>query len=567
MRPLTGGKRELLGRLAATPFLDRLEMAALSGWSQSAVYEAARQLEDAGLIASVPHGTELLSPTRRFHLTGDGLRRLAQEQDLTPVSSTGQALDGLLRSYPVAARWRRVLLERLDAVAIVYRLAAAVANIHHPIRFRWYRAMPMDAAIVLPGGRTVAVVRQGPATDRTGFSKRLRRLRDGPRPGGVLLIVPDEVRLRHARRVLGRRSAPAVLALEREAAAAATDDPVWRLSTVNASISLRDAIDRMDPRGALPAERPLARVSMPKDIDEGGAGGSVPEHMLPALLKPAEKRVLDLLSDWPWLALSDLAGLLGVTNQRASQLTTALEGFGLAARVPAAERRLVLTDAGLTLLARRDRAAVGGAKKRWSAAPPDSGEQAADWRSVSGRRSRQLLRDMEHTAAVHGFVAALARQARDLGWETGQLDPPMRASRYFRHFGRMRSIHPDAFGVLRRGGAVWPFFLEWERRAVRPVTMAARLAPYLRYYSSHRPIDDHGAVPAVLVVFDDDIAQTHFLRVAQEQMDRLRTPFPLLVSHRGLVEREGPLGRAWLIPGGGYQPVSPLTNAQGERQP
>ena len=124
MRTLTGGKRELLRRLAAMPFLDRLEMAALSGWSQSAVYEAARQLEDAGLIASVPHGTELVAPTRRFHLTADGLRRLAREEDLTP--------DRLLRSYPLAARWRRVLLERLDAVAVVYRLASAVANIEHP---------------------------------------------------------------------------------------------------------------------------------------------------------------------------------------------------------------------------------------------------------------------------------------------------------------------------------------------------------------------------------------------------------------------------------------------------
>ena len=476
MRPLTGGKRELLRRLAVMPFLDRLEMAALSGWSQSAVYEAARQLEDAGLIASVPHGTELVAPTRRFHLTGDGLRRLAREEDLTP--------DSLLRSYPLAARWWRVLLERLDAVAVVYRLASAVANIEHPIRFRWYRAMPMDAAITLPDGRTIGVVRQGLATDRTGFSKRLGRLRDGPQPGGLLLVLPDETRLRYARRLLRRASTPTVLALEREAAAAATDDPIWRLSSVSAAVSLRDAIDRIDRRGALPAERPLARVSIPVDIDERGNERGVPEHMLPALLKPAEKRVLDLLSDWPWLALGDLAGLLGVTNQRASQLTTALEGFGLAARVPSAERRLVLTDAGLTLLARRDRAAVSGAKKRWSAAPSDS-QEAGDWRSVSGRRSRQLLRDMEHTAAVHGFVAALAQQARDLGWETDQLDPPRRASRYFRHFGGRRSVHPDAFGMLRRGRTAWPFFLEWERRAVRPVTMAARLAPYLRYYSSH----------------------------------------------------------------------------------
>ena len=326
MRPLTGGKRELLRRLAAMPFLDRIEMAALSGWSQSAVYEAARQLEDDGLIASVPHGTELVAPTRRFHLTADGLRRLAQEEDLTP--------DRLLRSYPLAARWRRVLLERLDAVAVVYRLASAVANIHHPIRFRWYRAMSMDAAIILPDGRTIGIVRQGHATDRTGFSKRIGRLRDGPQPGGILLVLPDETRLRYARGILRRASTPTVLALEREAAAAATDDAVWRLSSVNAAVSLRDAIDRIERRGALPAERPLARVSMPQDIDERGSGRGVPEHMLPALLKPAEKRALDLLSDWPWLALGDLAGLLGVTNQRASQLTTALEGFGLAARVP-----------------------------------------------------------------------------------------------------------------------------------------------------------------------------------------------------------------------------------------
>ena len=94
-----------------------------------------------------------------------------------------------------------------------------------------------------------------------------------------------------------------------------------------------------------------------------------------------------------------------------------------------------------------------------------------------------------------------------------------------------------------------PFFLEWERRAVRPVTMAARLAPYLRYYSSHRPTDDHGAQPDVLVVFDDDIAQTHFLRVAREEMARTGVSVPLLVSHRGLLEHEGPLGRAWLTPG------------------
>ena len=84
---------------------------------------------------------------------------------------------------------------------------------------------------------------------------------------------------------------------------------------------------------------------------------------------------------------------------------------------------------------------------------------------------------------------------------------------------------------------------------MRPVTMAARLGPYLRYYSSHRPTDDHGARPDVLVVFDDELAATHFLRIAGEETARTGVELPLLVSHRELVERGGAAGTGWLTPG------------------
>ena len=249
--------------------------------------------------------------------------------------------------------------------------------------------------------------------------------------------------------------------------------------------------------------------------------------MLPVLLKPAEKRALDLISDWPWITLKELAGLLDGSPQRASRIVIPLEGFGLAARPRDAGGRLALTDRGLALLARRDRTSVAVARSRWSIAPEDP-EGPLEWRNVTGRRTRQLLRNIEHTAAVHGFLAALTAQARLLGWEVVQLDPPRRASRHFRHDGGMRSVNPDAFGVLRKGDTRWPFFLEWERRAVRPSTMSARLAPYLRYYSSHRPTDDHGTRPSVLVVFDDEIAHTHFDPPSVEVgFDDLLTAFPL----------------------------------------
>ena len=449
-----------------------------------------------------------------------------------------------LRLYPVSARWQRILLERLDAAAVIYRLAAAISNIAHPIRFRWYRAMPLDAAIVLADGRTVAVVRQGLTSDRTSFSKRLWRLReDVPRPSAVLILAPDEVRLRHARRL--STGTPTLLALERDGALCGTGDPIWHQPSISATLDLEYVLSRLEQGGPPPTEAEPSRVFLPGDIAPEEPVQDLPGHLLPVLLKPGEKRVLDALSDWPWITLKYLAGLLGVSAPRVSQLLIRLEALGLVTRIPASGRRLALTGEGLSLLARRDRTSVGAARRRWSADSLDP-EGPPEWRNVSGARSRQLLRNIEHTQAVHSFVTALAHQARALGWELLQIDPPRRASRYFRYGERLHSVHPDAYGAIRRANETWPFFLEWERRAVRPVTMTARIAPYLRYYSTHRPTDDHGAQPAVLVVFDDDLTQTHFLRVAQEEMARTRLRVPLWVSHRSLLERVGPL---WERPG------------------
>ena len=538
MRP-EGCEADLLRALSRMPFLDRLEMVAVCGWSRGAVYEAVEKLESGGFCASVPHATGLLPPSRRFHLTATGLRRLAGEE--------GMALDELVRSRPVSAQWRRSLMERLDAVASVYGVASTVSSLAFPIRFRWYRSIPLDAAMTLPDGRTVGIVRQGLTADRSGFSRRLWGLRDWPIPGTVLVLMADEMRLRHARRLLSTTDVPALFAVERLAVLMGAGDRIWSPPKVGAEIDLRYALDRVGPGGQLPIEPEPQRADPPADFAVEGPGWDIPDHMLPVLLKPIEKRALDLISDWPWTALKELAGLMGISTQRVSHGVIRLEGFGLAARPRGAGGRLALTDRGLALLARRDRTSVAVARKRWSVALEDA-EGSFEWRNVTGRRGRQLLRNTEHTAAVHGFLAALAAQAPLLGWEVVQLDPPRRASRHFRHDGGMRAVNPDAFGVLRKDDTRWPFFLEWERRAVRPSTMSERLAPYLRYYSSHRPTDDHGTRPAVLIVFDDEIAQTHFLRVAREETHESRVNVPLLVSHRQAVDALGPMGHAWRTP-------------------
>ena len=367
------------------------------------------------------------------------------------------------------------------------------------------------------------------------------------------------MRLRHARQLLARSPVNALLALESDVVLAGAGDSIWRPPSSSAALDLDYALGRLRPGGELPVGEPPSHVALPDAIAPDDASA------LPALLKPAEKRALDLLADWPWILQRDLAGLMGVSEARGSHILANLESLGLVARVAAARGRPALTDQGLSLLARRDRTSVGVARKRWSAEPADP-RKPLDWRNVSGGRSRQLLRNIQHSAAVHGFLAALAKQARGLGWEVVQVDPPHRASRHFRHGDGWRSVNPDAFGVLRKAGTTWPFFLEWERRAVRPVTMAARLAPYLRYYSSHRPTDDHGTRPSVLVVFDDPIAPSHFLTLAGREMRRAGVNVPLWVSHRQAIGDSGPLGRAWLSPGH-WEPVRLPPSLQNTHKP
>ncbi len=535
-----------LRRLATMPFLDRLELASVSGIPDRSAYRIVADLELGGLVFSFPHATELLRTTKRYCLTAAGLRRLAELE--------GGGMNGLLRRHPVSTQWRRVLMERLDAVAAIYRVASFIGAQMGPLMIRWYRAAPLDAAVSLWDGRTIGILRQGPTSDRTGFSKRTWRLARGPIPGAVLFLMLDEVRLRHARGMPTTRSLPALLALESDAVLAHPSEPVWRLPSVAQALSLRQVLSYVQQGGAIPIERGLLRATPPQDTTLDDAGDKTPHWMLPALLRPGEKRLLGLLFDWPSIGLVDLQKITGVSRTRLTKLLSSLRRLGLVTGVSGSGNRLALTDRGLAVPARRDRASVGVQKRRWSVSPLDS-DAPDSWRNIRGRRSRQLLRNMEHTAAVHTFLAALSVQARSLSWELVGLEPPFRASRYFRHgplpagAGGLRSIHPDAFGILRRGERVWPFFLEWERRAVRPATMAARLAPYLRYYSTPRPRDDHGVRPSLLVVFQDELPATHFLRVAGEEMALAEVSVPLWVSHESAVRKLGPLGRIWRSPG------------------
>ena len=207
LKPL---EQELLTQLAATPLLDRIELAALCGRSTSAVYAGVGALEREGLVAQVPHASELITLSRRFYLTAEGLERLS--------CLSGVSVPTLLSDHPASEQWLRSLIRRLAAVAVIYRLAAALCEASFPLRLRWHRSALTDAAIALPDGRTLAIVRWGRSADRTAFARRLNRLREGASYSAALLLVTDEFRLRHARRLAARLPFVCVLTLESRAA-------------------------------------------------------------------------------------------------------------------------------------------------------------------------------------------------------------------------------------------------------------------------------------------------------------------------------------------------------------
>ena len=301
------------------------------------------------------------------------------------------------------------------------------------------------------------------------------------------------------------------LAVERDAARLLADDRVWHSTSAPTLLSLREVMAHLRPGGTLPWEPPSSRLSLPDGIGLPQAEGDAADHLLPVVLKPAEKRTLDCLADWPWITTADLGGVSGLSSSGVSKLTVRLGEFGLVSAVLLdGHRRLALSQKGLALLARRDRVSVSAAFRRWSVEPMD-GEAPSTCR-------------------------------------VSQLSPPHHAARHFRHGASLRSIHPDGFGVVQAGSRAWPFFLEWERRAFHPSTMAARLAPYLRYYSSNRPLDDHGERPLVLIVFEDYLAEANFLSVARREMERAKVKLPLWVSSQEALEKAGPLGAAWRSP-------------------
>ena len=469
----------------------------------------------------------------------------------------------MLTAYPVSKQWFRLLAERLDAVAVLYRVAAMLADAdprQDTIRVDHHRHGPYDLLVTLSAGLTIGVIRQGPMLSGANLRYRLRSIGHLPRnerPFVTLVITHADQSTRRAIRALGDPSVyrRTFVATEGELLAGDHAGVVWQQGGYGLG---QDPPALIDPETSLAAILPWAdgllasshksRREAPGPDDDALYPDDVradtpqpAQQMASALavhLTRAGKDALDLLAAWPRCTREQLAGLMGgVTPRRVNQVLRSLRHHDL---VQEDESRLMLTDLGLTCLARRDRAAVGLTLDRWTAQPADSDPQV-----YAGSALRALANQPHHHEGVTGFAAALTAEvtcSRD--YDLFDLLPTHRASIGYRRRGTNYMIHPDASFTLEHRGRWRPFLLEYERRATTPKRIPRRLASYRRYFRSGWAERDHGGrAPHVLFVFETPQTEAAFLDVA-DNMEGLG----VITANAETLAEHGVLGDSWILP-------------------
>ncbi len=488
LRPrLTSADKQTVELLCHTPLAKVDEMAALVRLPANTLRERLARLARKGLADSRPHRLELLGvrPQRRFFPTREGIVALA---------SGGRAgIERLMRLYPVSRQWFRVLAERLDALAVLYRVASIIAALDAsdaPVVVTHCRTGPYDLLLRLPSGGTIGLVRQGPMLTSASLRYRIRtieRMDPFERPLLTLILTDSEQDTRRVLRTIADPSAHSetLVAVTGEVIAGRGEgrgEPrVWQQGgygfastpTLEPDVPLSTIVAHVHRL----AEGYPSLSRAPMRGPSGGSRSDLPDpaeqlaHAPSALslsLSRAEKRALDLLAGWPFCSPAQLAGLMdGVGERRANQVLHALRQHGLIQRE---ELGYLLTDAGLTYLARRDRAAVGPTLDRWTPVRDEEG--------YVGSLVQTAANQHRHQAGVTEFCARLSGEAaHSPDHELLDLLPTQRSQISYEHQWTRYPLYPDASFQLRAHDDWHWCLVEFDAAPPRPAASLSGCAP------------------------------------------------------------------------------------------
>ena len=119
-----------------------------------------------------------------------------------------------------------------------------------------------------------------------------------------------------------------------------------------------------------------------------------------------------------------------------------------------------------------------------------------------------------------------------------------------------RRVRPDGYGMIRRRGELYGFFLEYDRGTMSARDYSAKWAGYYDYRDSRAYERDYHGFPTVLVVTTDNTAEERIARSARAASVGRSPPLPILLTCEWRVSRDpanpdGLLGPIWRDPHAG----------------
>ena len=243
-KPLAENLEDTLRLLCAAPLATADELTAFGRIPVTTLRRRLAKLTGRGLVDSVPHHLDPLGPNPKR-------RHFPTERGIEAAARVEHGTEGFLSEYPVSREWFRLLTDRLDALAVLYHVAAVIARADaqgQPVRVDHHRQGPCDLLITLSEGRSLGIVRQGPALSSANLRYRLRTLenqRQRQRPTATLVLTHSDQATRRAFRTLGDPSEhrSTFVATEGELLAGDPGSPVWQQCGAGSNSSLAEAIN------------------------------------------------------------------------------------------------------------------------------------------------------------------------------------------------------------------------------------------------------------------------------------------------------------------------------------
>ena len=296
----------------------------------------------------------------------------------------------------------------------------------------------------------------------------------------------------------------------------------------------------LDPR---PPGKPI-----PQPVRRGLSLGAVAAHKM-LTLTGMERDLLDLIGRHPFLSPDSLAAVLGWEVRRVRERLARMIRNGLVRLLEVGVRRTSglwglaeLTVQGLELVAAQQGLSVPQAV-RYNGLAGGGPEHAVGAR-------RHLFRNLEHTIGADAVFVDLYRRLGTRDATTGgdavlEWRNAAASSR--------RRMRPDGYGMIRRGGELFGFFLELDRGTMGYRDYGEKWSAYYHYRDSGDFEGDYDGFPTILVVTTENAVEERIARSVRVAGVGRWAPLPVLLSCEWRINRDptnpdGLLGPVWRTP-------------------